>query len=114
MSVKELTDITLPLRQSCDRCRELKVRCKPSPTINIFGGNGLPMCVRCTRARANCAYSRKASDSAFSGIWANEALKSQHSSVLVALFYMYMDTAPDSRQHLHDTIKEETYMYLLS
>lgn len=56
-----MPDTTSPLRQSCDRCRELKVRCKPSPTISILqtGANGLPLCVRCARAGADCTYSRK-------------------------------------------------------
>ncbi|KAI6081402.1 hypothetical protein F4821DRAFT_27351 [Hypoxylon rubiginosum] len=54
-----MPDTTSPLRQSCDRCRELKVRCKPSPTISILqtGANGLPLCVRCARAGADCTYS---------------------------------------------------------
>ncbi|KAI1392621.1 uncharacterized protein F4822DRAFT_134231 [Hypoxylon trugodes] len=53
----DYSDILLPLRQTCDRCRELKVRCKRSSPSNILEDDSLTCCIRCTRAGANCTYS---------------------------------------------------------
>lgn len=43
----------MPLRQTCDRCRDLKVRCKREPLATS------DYCVRCLKAGALCVYNRK-------------------------------------------------------
>ncbi|KAI0434045.1 hypothetical protein F5Y09DRAFT_20190 [Xylaria sp. FL1042] len=57
------SDVMMPLRQTCDRCRELKVRCKrgtaQAPSAD---GNTAALsrpCARCSRVGVMCKYSRK-------------------------------------------------------
>lgn len=49
------------LRHTCDRCRKLKVRCqRATESAGFDGETDVPIaCVRCSRAGASCAYSRK-------------------------------------------------------
>lgn len=49
------------LRHTCDRCRKLKVRCqRATESADFAGETDVPIaCVRCSRAGAICAYSRK-------------------------------------------------------
>ncbi|KAJ3565667.1 hypothetical protein NPX13_g7418 [Xylaria arbuscula] len=59
--------IGLPFRQTCDRCRQLKVRCKgvaPDSTLDtqsvaVSSCTAGLSCSRCVRAGANCTYSSK-------------------------------------------------------
>lgn len=49
----------MPLRQTCDRCRELKVRCRKDQSALISGQSGSTPCIRCVRAGSNCVFNRK-------------------------------------------------------
>ncbi|KAI1113473.1 hypothetical protein F5Y14DRAFT_417838 [Nemania sp. NC0429] len=55
------SDLIMPLRQTCDRCRELKVRCKRgsgegAPADGTAAISSRP-CVRCSRVGIICTYS---------------------------------------------------------
>lgn len=47
------------LRQTCDRCRKLKVRCQKSPSKSNAQGDSPVTCARCSKAGSKCAFSGK-------------------------------------------------------
>lgn len=60
MSLNSMTTLGA-LRQTCDRCRKLKVRCQRDNANLELSQNitASATCVRCSRANVACAYSRK-------------------------------------------------------